>query len=152
MLNLIFQKRKTTMPVYVDSRTFFSINKKETWFTNKVVQIIMDYVDGTKLVEGFVLKDRLGRIIPPEYLSTGSKTAILIWLYPEIVFNVTQCGDNAFKCVADFCQHCDRTVLTYRYLPERYLSRLDLQKDGTSFELDDYDDLVDGWLEEKYND
>ncbi|MCI8749208.1 MAG: hypothetical protein HFH67_15335, partial [Lachnospiraceae bacterium] len=57
MLNLIFQKRKTTMPVYVDSRTFFSINKKEFWFTNKVVQIIMDYVDGTKLVDGFVLKD-----------------------------------------------------------------------------------------------
>ena len=95
MLNLIFQKRKTTMPVYVDSRTFFSINKKEFWFTNKVVQIIMDYVDGTKLVDGFVLKDRLGRIIPPEYLSTGSKTAILIWLYPEVVFNVTHKNSNS---------------------------------------------------------
>ncbi len=23
---------------------------------------------------------------------------------------------------------------------------------GTSFDLDNYDDLVDGWLEEKYND
>jgi len=152
MLNLIFQKGKTSMPVYVDSRNFFSMNKKEEWFTDRIVQTIMDYVDGTVLVSGFVLRDRMGRTIPPEYLSTGCKTAILIWKFPGLVFNVTQCGDNAFKCVADLCEYNDRTVLTYRYLPERYLKRLELQKDGISFSITDYDGLVDGWLEEKYND
>ncbi len=32
MLNLIFQKTKTDKTVIVDSRRFFSANKKEEWF------------------------------------------------------------------------------------------------------------------------
>lgn len=152
MLNLIFQKAKTDKTVIVDSRRFFFANKKEEWFQDKVVQNIMWYVDNAKLVEGFCIRDRLGKIVPPEYLSTGCKTAILVWLYPEKVFNMTQCGNNAFKCVSDICVKYDRTELTYRFLPLRFLKNLKLQKDGVDITLDEYDELVDDWLEEIMND
>lgn len=69
-----------------------------------------------------------------------------------MVFNMTQCGNNAFKCVSSICKHYDRTELTYRFLPFRYLEPLQLQKDGMPITLEEYEENVDDWLEEMYND
>lgn len=152
MLNLIFQRAKTDKNVIVDSRGFFSINKKIEWFQDPVVKNIMKYVDKIVVKDGFCLENELGMVIPPEYLSTGCKTAILVWEYPDTVFNMTQCGNNAFKCVSDICKYYDRTELTYRFLPFRYLESLQLQKDGIPITLDEYEECVDDWIEEMYND
>lgn len=43
---------------------------------------------------------------------------------------------------------CSRTVLVYRYIPEKYLEGLELQKDYEPFKLEDYDDKFDDWIEE----
>jgi hypothetical protein len=113
----------------------------------------MRLIDGAKVIDGFVLEDRLGTVIPPEYLSTSCKTAILIYLFPDKIFNVTQCGDDAFSCVTRMCRRFDRTVLTYRYLPKYALSDAgDARKDGQPIDLDTYDDDIDVWLEEIYAD
>lgn len=42
-------------------------------------------------------------------------------------------------------------MLTYRYLPEFLLEGLELQKDGKPFKLEDYDDIVNDWLDEGCN-
>lgn len=78
LLNLIFQRAKTDKNVIVDSRGFFSINKQLEWFQDPVVRNIMQYVDRTSVKEEFCLVNQLGMVIPPEYLSTGCKTAILV--------------------------------------------------------------------------
>ncbi|MCI8562026.1 MAG: DUF4869 domain-containing protein [Lachnospiraceae bacterium] len=153
MLNLIFQRKKANGKMVIsDSRQFFNTNKKAEWFQESYVQKIMEYVDGSKLIDGFCLKDRNGMTVPPEYLSTGAKTAILVWEYPDIIFNMTQCGDNAFQCVAEICRHSDRTELTYRYLPLWAMEGVEIQKDGIAITKELYNEKIDDWLEEIYND
>ena len=154
MLNLIYSKLKApnSTTVLTDSRYFFSKQKKAEWFKDPFVQRLMEYVDGTTLVDGFVLKNGKGEIIPPEYLPTGTKTAILVYEFPNLIFNATQIGDNAFLFVSALCKKQDRTLLTYRYLPEFLLEGLELQKDGKPFKLEDYDNIVNDWLDEGYDD
>lgn len=59
---------------------------------------------------------------------------------------------NAFKFIQELCKKQDRTVLMYKYMPEQLLEGLVLQKDYKPFNLADYDDLVDDWLEESRQD
>lgn len=96
----------------------FQNHCKAEWFKDPFVQHLMKYVGGTTLVDGIVLKNAEGESIPPEYLSTGTKTAILVYEFPNMIFNATQMRDNAFLFVSALCKKQDRTVLTYRYLPE----------------------------------
>jgi hypothetical protein len=157
MLNIIFQKAKAADPskVKVDSRSFFERHKKVEWFQDPFVQRIMSEVDHVSVIDGFVLQAHDGTIIPPEYLCTGTKTAICIYECPDQIFNVTQMGDNVFIYICNLAYRKDVTVLTYRDLPYRFLKELKVSKDyaPVSFEDDiDYYDKFDEWLEEIYND
>ena len=52
MLNIIFQKAKAKDQdkIIIDSRIFFSVNKKKEWFSDKFVQLIMEKVDRVKVI------------------------------------------------------------------------------------------------------
>ena len=160
MLNLIFSKHKAKEGVIVhpDSRMFFSIEKKAAWFQDPYVQEIIEKVDGATVVDGMVLKSRNGEIIPPEYLSTGSKTAICVYEFQNDVFNATQMGDNALYFALRVALQHDITLLTYHILPEVWLRQLKLQKDYKPVVLhsdDDDEDFIEQfehWLEEGLQD
>lgn len=157
MLNLIYQraKAKDVRSVRVDSRAFFSNKKKVEWFKDPFVQEIIGTVDHCRVIDGFVLENEEGNVIPPEYLSTGSKTAICVYEFPELIFNATQMGDNAFAFVLKLAKTRDVTVLTYRMLPYNWLKRLQVCKDYEPVDLGDWQRfavLQDEWLEEIYND
>ena len=115
----------------------------------------MKTVDHVEPIDGFVLKDVDGNVIPPEYLSTGTKTAICVYKFPDMIFNATQMGDNALEFVLEFAMKRDITLLVYRLLPYRGLLGLDICKDyqPVSFRDDvDFYDHMSIWLEEIYND
>lgn len=157
MINLIFQINKAHDPekVQPDSRAFFSMNKKKEWFEDPFVQRIMQEVDGASVISGYVLKDRSGEVIPPEYLSTGTKTAVCVYFFPDMVFNATQMGDNALQFVLELSQCRDITLLVYRDLPYFAFRGLSVCKDyePVSFADDgEFYECMDEWLEEIYND
>lgn len=154
MLNLLYTRQKAPdiTKAYQDCRYFFSKNKKAEWFKDPFVQTVMKGIDGTTLIDGFVLKNGDGDVIPPEYLPTGTKAVICTYEFPDLIFNGTQMGYNAFKFIQELCKKQDRTVLMYKYMPEQLLEGLVLQKDYKPFNLADYDDLVDDWLEESRQD
>lgn len=157
MLNLIFQKAKAkdSKTVYFDSRMFFELHKKQEWFEDSFVQRIMKEVDHVNVIQGFVLQTKNGDIIPPEYLCTGTKTAICMYECPNLIFNATQMGDNVFCYICEYALDHDITVLTYRDLPYNLLKCLNIQKDykPVSFvDAGEYFEKFDEWLEEIYND
>lgn len=157
MLNMIFQRAKAKDPdkVIVDSRAFFSLEKKEEWFRDPFVRRILNEVDHVECIDGFVLRNEEGIVMPPEYLSTGSKTAICTYEFPDLIFNATQMGDNAFKFILELSSTRDITVLVYRLLPYMAMRNLQLCKDYVPVHFtDDVDfyDKLDEWLEEIYND
>lgn len=153
MFNVIYQKAKAKNPrsVIEDSRFFFSKNKREEWFKDPFVKQIIEDVDKAEVIDGMVLKDRNGKIIPPEYLSTGSKTAICIYEFPEKIFNATQMGDNALIFITVLSEYRDITVLCYRLLPYCQMKDTDFYKDYKKVDIsspDNFDDLMDACLEE----
>ena len=101
MLNLIFQKNKAKDPdkVWVDSRRFFDTKVNENWLQDEFVQDAIMKIDNAKVLEGCILRDFEGKIIPPQYLSTGTKTVICVYEFPDLIFNATQMGDNALAFV-----------------------------------------------------
>ena len=157
MLNVIFQTSKAKDPskVIVDSRFFFSKNKKKEWFADPFVQSIIQFVDKANVVGDYLLEDRDGNMIPPEYLSTGTKTAICIYEFPELIFNLTQMGDNVLIFIVKLSLQRDITAICYRYLPYCQLQNIDFYKDYKKFEIGDsidFYDAMDEWLEEIMND
>lgn len=157
MLNLIFQRNKAKNPkdVLIDSRGFFSRFKREEWFSDAFVQEIIHTVDKAEVISGFVLKGYDGSVIPPEYLSTGSKTMICIYEFPGKIFNITQMGNNVVPFLVELCKKRDVTALTYREIPYRFFGKMGFTKDyePVSYEDDiDYYDKFEEWLEEMFND
>lgn len=114
---------------------------------------ILELIDGATVIDGLVLKSRTGDVIPPDYLSTGAKVMICIYEFPDLVFNITQMGNNVIPLLIELCSKEDRTVLSYRLIPIYQLSEIPLQKDYQNYQVseDSYDD-VDEWLEEIMND
>lgn len=117
------------------------------------MQKILESVDGATVIEGFVLRSRTGEVIPVDYLSTGAKVMICIYEFQDLVFNITQMGNNVIPLLIELCSKEDRTVLVYRIIPIYQLSKISLQKDYQDYQVseDSYDD-VDEWLEEIMND
>ena len=118
MLNLIFQKAKAEDPgkVYVDSRWLFSQKKEDAWFQESFVKQVIDFVDKASVVDGCVLRSKEGKIIPPEYLSTGCKTAICVYEFPEYIFklslpNSTFCSSERLTMACKACFNC--SVIKY---------------------------------------
>lgn len=155
MLNLIFQHNKAKDPsaVIADCRGFFNLKKKASWFQDSFVREILETVDGATVIDGLVLKSKTGDIIPADYLSTGTKVMICIYEFPDLIFNITQMGNNVIPLLIKLCSKEDRTVLSYRLIPIYELSEIPLQKDYQDYQVhdDSYDD-VDEWLEEIMND
>ena len=154
MLNIIFQKAKAKDQdkIIIDSRIFFSVNKKKEWFSDKFVQLIMEKVDRVKVIRDFVLEDEDGNAIPPEYLSTGAKTAICIYKFPDMIFNLTQMGDNALVYALAVSKVTDITALCYRFLPYNLLMKVGFNKDYEPYNLSDpleFPEDMRQWLEEE---
>lgn len=157
MLNVIYQisKAERNKEVIEDCRFYFSRKKKEEWFQDPFVQAVIKIVDKAEVVSGMILKDRDGQIIPPEYLSTGTKTAICVYEFPDIIFNATQMGDNALAFITELSKSRDITLLCYRLLPYCLLEHLDFYKDYNKVDISDsdvFDDLMNECLEEIGND
>lgn len=157
MLNLIFQRNKAKNPdkVWVDSRGFFDTKVNDDWFKDEFVRNIIESVDKAKVIEGCVLKDFEGKIIPPQFLSTGTKTAICVYLFPDLIFNATQMGDNALAFILKLAENRDITLLTYRDMPYNVLNVIGFTKDYLPVEYEDdveYWELFDLWKEEMFND
>lgn len=152
MLNLVFQEAKLKSgTTYIrDGRNYFDRKFEMNWFENPYAEYLLEYVDNVEYKNGLLLKD--GKPIPPQNLCTGTKVAMLVYEFPDLVFNATQIGENAFLAVAALCVLQDRTVVTYRLIRPTVLDGTELQKDYQPITLEEYEDNVFDWLDECLND
>jgi hypothetical protein len=91
-----------------DGMTF--INKNDIYFdgftnldNSDFVTNVLREVDEAEVTSELTFLGRtkkLGNLFK-DHLSTGSKTLINIHAYPEICFNVVECGDNALEFLCD---------------------------------------------------
>lgn len=82
-------------PKYVlDNEAFFG-RYDTVWdeFSKSIINII----DGGMFCDEFTFYDRYNVRLYNAYLSTGTKTLLNIYSYPEHVFDFRECGDNCIE-------------------------------------------------------
>ena len=101
--------------------SWFKYNYKPEWLKDELVQKMIKDVDNSTYVDGLVIDSPILGPIPPERLSGGVMTLIMIYEKPELVFDATSCGQNCAKWLLEIGKLKDVTVnLEYMMTFEKY--------------------------------
>ena len=73
---------------------YFNNTYSSEWFDDPFAQRIIKSVDKGVVLGPNAIETRVLGVIPPEKLSAGTKTLLLMYFLPDKVFNATNCGDN----------------------------------------------------------
>ncbi|MBQ9010066.1 MAG: DUF4869 domain-containing protein [Clostridia bacterium] len=95
--------------------SWFKANYSPEWLKAPFVQEMILDVDKSRYVDGLVIDSPVFGPIPPERLSGGVMTLIMIYEKPDLVFNATSCGGNCAKWLLKIGSMKDVTV-NLRYL------------------------------------
>ena len=99
--------------------SWFRFNYRPEWFEDPFVQEMIVDIDKSHVGgENLIISDVLGPI-PPERLSGGVQTLILIYKRPDLMFNATSCGENCAKWLLKIGEKEDVSV-NLRYLMPFY--------------------------------
>ena len=90
--------------------SWFKYNYHPEWLKEPFVQQMIEDVDHSRYVDGLVIDSPVLGPIPPERLSGGLKTLIMIHERPDLVFDATSCGDNCAKWLLEIGKQKDVLV------------------------------------------
>ncbi len=106
MLHIIFgETEKVNYGPY-----WFKNNYKPEWLKDDLVQKMIEDVDQSKYVDGLVIDSPVFGPIPPEKLSGGVQTLIMIYERPDLIFDATSCGQNCAKWIVEIGKQKDITI------------------------------------------
>ncbi len=109
MLSIYFGEPQTETYIY-NPDAFFNNRHMADWLTEPLsVEMIRD-VDKSEVVGPNLIQSPFLGPIPPERLSGGVKTLIMIDHDGEHLFNASACGDNCAKWLLVIGDEKDRTV------------------------------------------
>ena len=91
MIHIRFERSPNT---FLGAGKYFDYNFEEDWFNDPLVQQIIQDIDKSTVVMGCVIRSPVLGIMPPQWLSNGAKTLILMLKEPWHEFNATSIGDN----------------------------------------------------------
>ena len=94
MLRVWFGHKKSA---FYSSSTFFKNQKLPSWFDDKIVKKMIKDVDESIVMSPYSIKSLVLGNISPDDLSGGVKTLILMYYFPNKIFNASNCGDNCIK-------------------------------------------------------
>ena len=90
--------------------TWFKYNYHPEWFKDEFVQEMILAVDKSRYVDGLVIDSPVLGPIPPERLSGGVRTLIMIYERPDLVFDATSCGENCAEWLLEIGKRKDVKV------------------------------------------
>lgn len=80
------------------------------WLETELAKQMIKDVDGSDVVSGECINSSVLGQIPPERLSGGVKTLLLILNEPDRIFNASTCGNNCAKWILEIGKHQDVTI------------------------------------------
>ena len=93
-----------------NTNVFFKNTYEPEWFETDIAKKMIRDVDDSDVLSGECINSPVLGQIPPERLSGGVKTLLLILNEPDRVFNASTCGDNCAKWLLEIGQQKDVTV------------------------------------------
>lgn len=82
----------------------FKLAKQPEWFDDPFVKQLIEDIDGTKVLYQYALLDKNGKGIPPEYLSDGCKSVILMKYLPDRLYSNEFFGHNCWPHIAKLAE------------------------------------------------
>ena len=93
-----------------NTNVYFKNTYEPEWFETELAKQIVREVDDSEVLSSECIQSPVLGQIPPERLSGGVKTLLLILNEPEKIFNASTCGDNCAKWLLKIAETEDRTV------------------------------------------
>lgn len=103
--------------VIYNTVVYFKNRYEPEWLEDPFVKEMILDVDHSKVLSGYAIESPVLGTIPPERLSGGVKTLILIDKDTEKIFNASNCGDNCAKWLLKMGEQKDITI-NLRHLME----------------------------------
>ena len=89
---------------------WFKTNYDPEWLKDSFVQKMIKDIDKSDYVDGIVINSPILGPIPPERLSGGVQTLIMIYEKPQLIFDATSCGENCAKWLIEIGKQKDVTI------------------------------------------
>lgn len=99
MLNIFLVKKPDGLIDFNDG--WFDIYADSVNFNDRIVQKVMKDIDNVEYAGDlmFFSKFKKGLAVSVSELSTGCKTAINVYSFPDKIFNLAECGNNALETI-----------------------------------------------------
>ncbi len=96
--------------VVMKPSVYFKNTYQPEWLTEPLSRAMIKDVDKSEVVGPALIQSPVLGAIPPERLSGGVKTLILIWHVPDKIFNARNCGDNCARWLLEMGRKRDVTI------------------------------------------
>lgn len=93
-----------------NTAVYFKNVYEDAWIVDAFNQSMIQDVDQSTVLDSGVIDSPVLGKIPPERLSGGVKTLILIRQMPDKIFNASTCGDNCAKWLLKMTEQDERTI------------------------------------------
>lgn len=131
---------------YVELNDVF-FNKNTAVKLDEYAEKIIKQIDDSKLVSKYKIESRFnGVILDVDQLSSGCKTVLNVFYFPDKVFCMKECGENALEILYNLEQgyvYSDYAIIPFDMFPVFVCS------DKKSKIIDDYEKLKEWWSDEE---
>lgn len=102
--------------VIYNTSVYFDNVYSPQWFQDAFAQRIIKSIDKGNVVGPCAIDTKILGIIPPERLSGGTKTLLLMYFMPQNVYNATTCSDNCAYWILRIATQKDLTINLYHLM------------------------------------
>lgn len=112
MLSIIYGDMQNSI---YNTNVYFKNTYEPEWFESDLAKKIVKDIDNSDVLSGECINSPVLGQIPPERLSGGVKTLLLMLNEPDKIFNASTCGDNCAKWILEIGKQKDLTI-NLRYM------------------------------------
>lgn len=102
--------------VVYNTSVYFNNTYSGEWFSDPFAQKMIASVDRGRVLGPNAIETKILGVIPPEKLSSGLKTLLLMYFLPEHVYSVSNCGDNCARWILAIAKKQDITINLYHLM------------------------------------
>lgn len=107
MLNIFFGDMADAI---YNTSVYFNNTYEDEWLTDDFAREVIKRIDRSEVAGPHAITSPVLGVIPPERLSGGTKTLLLMKNVPDKVFNASTCGDNCAGFILKLARERELTI------------------------------------------
>lgn len=102
--------------VIYNTSVFFNNTYAPEWLADPFAQRMIKSIDKGVVLGSNAIETSVLGVIPPEKLSSGVKTLLLMYFLPDRIYNASNCGDNCAYWILRIGKMHDLTINLYHLM------------------------------------